>query len=259
MTPVVSLIVGVVVVFAITVATGYFVAQEFAYVAVDRSRLASRAAAGDEKAERTLGITRRTSFMLSGAQLGITVTGLLVGYVAEPLIGQALGSLVSGGASTAIAVTIGGIVAEVIAFDGTRSTITVTNGSGHRPAALAPSRAASWRCTRARTDGFFARTSATYARSAWSSARAGTAMNNTRTARRVFRQCRTCMVGLDSFASRLSTDRRRRAHRRARDSPRAARVPRSKDANRAITPPASHAVPSPGARDVRLAEHAQNA
>ena len=113
MTPVVSLIVGVVVVFAITVATGYFVAQEFAYVAVDRSRLASRAAAGDEKAERTLGITRRTSFMLSGAQLGITVTGLLVGYVAEPLIGQALGSLVSGGASTAIAVTIGGVVAIV--------------------------------------------------------------------------------------------------------------------------------------------------
>ena len=52
MTPVVSLIVGVVVVFAITVATGYFVAQEFAYVAVDRSRLASRAAAGDEKIGR---------------------------------------------------------------------------------------------------------------------------------------------------------------------------------------------------------------
>ncbi len=111
MTPVVSLLVGVVVVFAITVATGYFVAQEFAYIAVDRSQLNSRAAAGDKKAERTLGITRRTSFMLSGAQLGITVTGLLVGYVAEPLIGQALGSLISGGASTAIAVTIGGVAA----------------------------------------------------------------------------------------------------------------------------------------------------
>ena len=39
MTPVGSLIVGVVVVFAITVATGYFVAQEFAYIAVDRSQL----------------------------------------------------------------------------------------------------------------------------------------------------------------------------------------------------------------------------
>lgn len=111
MTPIVSLLVGIVVVFAITVATGYFVAQEFAYVAVDRSKLASRAAAGDEKAERTLGITRRTSFMLSGAQLGITVTGLLVGYVAEPLIGQSLGALFSGGASTAVSVAVGGIVA----------------------------------------------------------------------------------------------------------------------------------------------------
>lgn len=111
MTPVVSLLVGVVVVFAITVATGYFVAQEFAYVAVDRSQLGSRAAAGDPRAVRTLEITRRTSFMLSGAQLGITVTGLLVGYVAEPLIGQALGSLLSGGAATGVSVAIGGVAA----------------------------------------------------------------------------------------------------------------------------------------------------
>ena len=39
MTPIVSLLVGVVVVFAITAFTAYFVAQEFAYMAVDRSRL----------------------------------------------------------------------------------------------------------------------------------------------------------------------------------------------------------------------------
>ncbi|MBB1482671.1 HlyC/CorC family transporter [Tessaracoccus sp. MC1865] len=111
MTPVVSLLVGVLVVLLITVATGYFVAQEFAYVAVDRSKLGSRAKAGDDRAARTLEITRRTSFMLSGAQLGITVTGLLVGYVAEPLIGQAIGSLLDGGALTAVSVAIGGFVA----------------------------------------------------------------------------------------------------------------------------------------------------
>lgn len=111
MTPLVSLLVGVVVVFAITVATGYFVAQEFAYISVDRSKLRSRAAAGDKRAARTLDITRRTSFMLSGAQLGITVTGLLVGYVAEPLIGQALGSLMTGGVATAVSVGIGGAAA----------------------------------------------------------------------------------------------------------------------------------------------------
>ena len=63
------------VVVAITAATGYFVAQEFAYMAVDRSRLAALSASGDAAAGRALRVTKRTSFMLSGAQLGITVTG----------------------------------------------------------------------------------------------------------------------------------------------------------------------------------------
>jgi CBS domain containing-hemolysin-like protein len=93
---VLSLLLGLLVVLAITAATGYFVAQEFAYMAVDRSRLKARAAAGDAAAERALGVTRRTSFMLSGAQLGITVTALLVGYVAEPLIGESLGTALGG-------------------------------------------------------------------------------------------------------------------------------------------------------------------
>jgi CBS domain containing-hemolysin-like protein len=101
-----SLLLGVLVVLAITALTGYFVAQEFAYMAVDRSTLGARAAAGDASAERALSVTRRTSFMLSGAQLGITVTGLLVGYVAEPLIGQSLGSML-GGISVPAGVSVG--------------------------------------------------------------------------------------------------------------------------------------------------------
>lgn len=109
-----SITVGVIVVFLITVLTGYFVAQEFAFLAVDRTRLQARAAGSGPdaaKARSVLDVTRRTSFMLSGAQLGITITGLLVGYVAEPLIGAALGSLMSGAISTGVAVAIGGIIA----------------------------------------------------------------------------------------------------------------------------------------------------
>ena len=68
-----SLLLGILVVLAITAATGYFVAQEFAYMAVDRSSLQAAAAQGDATAARALDVTRRTSFMLSGAQLGITV------------------------------------------------------------------------------------------------------------------------------------------------------------------------------------------
>ncbi|WP_226344215.1 hemolysin family protein [Agilicoccus flavus] len=112
MSALLSILLGVLIVVVITAFTGYFVAQEFAYMAVDRSRLASRAAQGDDAAERTLTITRRTSFMLSGAQLGITVTGLLVGYVAEPLIGVAVADLL-GGSSTGWAVAFGGAIALI--------------------------------------------------------------------------------------------------------------------------------------------------
>jgi CBS domain containing-hemolysin-like protein len=102
----------VLVVLAITAVTGYFVAQEFAYMAVDRAQLGARAAAGDAAAKRALAITRRTSFMLSGAQLGITVTGLLVGYVAEPLIGESLGAMLGGvGIPAAVSVGIGAVLA----------------------------------------------------------------------------------------------------------------------------------------------------
>jgi CBS domain containing-hemolysin-like protein len=115
MTWVLSLLLGVVVILAITALTGYFVAQEFAYMAVDRSRLAALAEAGDAAARRALSVTRRTSFMLSGAQLGITVTGLLVGYVAEPLVGAALGDGLDGvGVPTAVGVGIGTVAALVL-------------------------------------------------------------------------------------------------------------------------------------------------
>lgn len=108
MTTALNIGIGVLVVLAITALTGYFVAQEFGFMAVDRSRLKVRAADGDSTAKRALAITRRTSFMLSGAQLGITVTGLLVGYVAEPLIGHGIGELLGGvGVPTGVGVAVG--------------------------------------------------------------------------------------------------------------------------------------------------------
>ncbi|WP_152193122.1 hemolysin family protein [Georgenia satyanarayanai] len=107
-----SLLAGVLVILVITAVTGYFVAQEFSYMAVDRSRLAARAEAGDASADRALKVTRRTSFMLSGAQLGITVTTLLVGYVAEPLVGQALGDALGGvGVPTGVGIAVGTVLA----------------------------------------------------------------------------------------------------------------------------------------------------
>ncbi|WP_449281295.1 hemolysin family protein [Leucobacter sp.] len=115
---VLMLLIGIILILVIIAANGYFVAQEFAYMSVDRSRLAARADAGDVAAKRALAVTRRTSFMLSGAQLGITVTGLLVGYVAEPLVGESLGVLLGGldipPALTVSVTTVGVLVAATI-------------------------------------------------------------------------------------------------------------------------------------------------
>ncbi|WP_116246701.1 hemolysin family protein [Nocardiopsis sp. FIRDI 009] len=93
MSTVLTIAAGILVILVIIAANGYFVAQEFGFMAVDRSRVRSRAASGDPVARRVKKVTDRTSFMLSGAQLGITVTGLLVGYVAEPMIGRGIGEL----------------------------------------------------------------------------------------------------------------------------------------------------------------------
>ncbi|MBC7295039.1 MAG: HlyC/CorC family transporter [Dietzia sp.] len=110
------LLLGILVILAIIAANGYFVAQEFAYMSVDRNRLKARAEAGDASAARALKVTQRTSFMLSGAQLGITVTGLLVGFVAEPLVGQSLGTLLGGvGVPAAVGVTVGTVLALIAA------------------------------------------------------------------------------------------------------------------------------------------------
>ncbi|APU13121.1 MULTISPECIES: hemolysin family protein [Actinoalloteichus] len=111
-----TLLLGIIVILVIIAANGYFVAQEFAYMSVDRARLRARAGEGDAAARRALQVTRRTSFMLSGAQLGITVTGLLIGYVAEPLVGESLAALLGDtGLSPAVAVSVGTVGALVVA------------------------------------------------------------------------------------------------------------------------------------------------
>nr|WP_042178134.1 hemolysin family protein [Kibdelosporangium sp. MJ126-NF4]CEL12996.1 Magnesium and cobalt efflux protein CorC [Kibdelosporangium sp. MJ126-NF4]CTQ98682.1 Magnesium and cobalt efflux protein CorC [Kibdelosporangium sp. MJ126-NF4] len=111
-----SILYGLLTILALTAATGYFVAQEFAYLAVDRGRLRARADEGDTTAERAYRVTERLSFMLSGAQLGITVTALLAGYVAEPLLGSGLARLLGlAGVPEAVSLSISVALALLIA------------------------------------------------------------------------------------------------------------------------------------------------
>ncbi|MDX3577106.1 hemolysin family protein [Streptomyces sp. FL07-04A] len=110
-----SAVLGLLAVLVLTAGTGYFVAQEFAYVSADRLALAREAQAGDRKAARALTVLERLSFMLSGAQLGITVTGLVVGFVAEPSVSALLEPALSGLALPDAAVSAASVV---IAFGG---------------------------------------------------------------------------------------------------------------------------------------------
>ncbi|ROV61708.1 HlyC/CorC family transporter [Vibrio ponticus] len=115
--PLITLLFGILFILAIIAANGYFVAQEFAYMAVDRTRLATFAASGDAAAKRALSVTKRTSFMLSGAQLGITVTGLVLGFVAEPLVGRSLGVLLQNfGMELETGIAVGTVATLVIAM-----------------------------------------------------------------------------------------------------------------------------------------------
>ena len=84
---------------------GGFVAAEFAFVTVDRATVERAAARGDRGAAGTLAALRTLSTQLSGAQLGITITNLAIGFLATPAIGTLLdGPLTSLGWS-AMAVT----------------------------------------------------------------------------------------------------------------------------------------------------------
>jgi CBS domain containing-hemolysin-like protein len=81
---------GLLAVALLIVATAFFVAAEFALVAIDRARLEARAAGGNRAARRALAMLRKLSFHLSGAQLGITVVSVVLGFVAAPTIAKSL-------------------------------------------------------------------------------------------------------------------------------------------------------------------------
>ncbi|HYN97208.1 MAG TPA: hemolysin family protein [Pilimelia sp.] len=70
----------------LTAGNAFFVAAEFALVTVDRVEIGRRAEGGDRRAGTVRKALRALSFQLSGAQLGITLTALLTGYLAEPAL-----------------------------------------------------------------------------------------------------------------------------------------------------------------------------
>ncbi|GAA3527138.1 hemolysin family protein [Nocardioides daeguensis] len=74
----------------LVLACGLFVAAEFAFVTVDRGQVDRAAASGDAAALGLQKALRSLSTQLSGAQVGITITNLAIGFLAEPAIAELL-------------------------------------------------------------------------------------------------------------------------------------------------------------------------
>ncbi|GAA2495890.1 hemolysin family protein [Winogradskya humida] len=72
----------------LTAGNAFFVAAEFGLVTVDRAEIEKRAGAGDRRAQTVRHALHELSFQLSGTQLGITLTALLTGYLAEPALSR---------------------------------------------------------------------------------------------------------------------------------------------------------------------------
>jgi CBS domain containing-hemolysin-like protein len=71
-------------------ANGFFVAAEFGLVTVERAEAERAAAQGDRRSRSVVTALQKLSFQLSSTQLGITITSLVVGMLAEPALATLL-------------------------------------------------------------------------------------------------------------------------------------------------------------------------
>ena len=98
----------------LTAGTAVFVAGEFALVALDPSVVDARAQAGDKRAGRVSKALRHLSTLLSGAQVGITLTTILLGYTMQAALNQLLSQWLSPWLGQTLAATIAVVSALIV-------------------------------------------------------------------------------------------------------------------------------------------------
>ena len=114
----------IVAVFLLVLGNAIFVAAEYALVTARRARLEERANAGSLQARRALALMDDPVRFISTVQIGITVFGILLGAVGEPLLSHFFAPVVSHGIAFALAfliltylsVALGELVPKAIAL-----------------------------------------------------------------------------------------------------------------------------------------------
>ncbi|MDU0349690.1 hemolysin family protein [Actinomyces sp. MRS3W] len=98
----------------LTAGTALFVAGEFSLVALDPSTVETRAVAGDRGAARVRRALGRLSTLLSGAQVGITLTTILLGYTMQAALATLLTNLMSTWLAQSVAAGVAAAAALII-------------------------------------------------------------------------------------------------------------------------------------------------
>lgn len=107
---------------ALTLGTGFFVAIEFALTGLERAAIDNHVETqGDAKARAVQAAHTNLSFELSGAQLGITITTLATGFLAEPILAKYFTPLLElcglgPGTATAVALVLALAVATLLSM-----------------------------------------------------------------------------------------------------------------------------------------------
>lgn len=100
----------------LTIGTGFFVAAEFALVTLDRADLEAMQERGVKHLGWTIRALKSTLTHISAAQLGITLTTLLTGFLMEPALSALLAPALTGWSiAVPVAHTIASITAVVVA------------------------------------------------------------------------------------------------------------------------------------------------
>jgi CBS domain containing-hemolysin-like protein len=111
---------GLLAVVALTAGTAVSVASEFSLTTLERSQVDAHAAQVDDRRARAVQRAHRSlSFQLSGSQLGITVTTLATGYIAEPAIAELIEPALSWlpeGLAAGIATTASLVIATALSM-----------------------------------------------------------------------------------------------------------------------------------------------
>lgn len=99
----------------LTFGTAVFVAAEFSFVALDQASVERKAQEGQRGATGVLKALKHLSTQLSGAQVGITLTTILLGYTTQVALSELFTNLLTNaGVRVALSTTIGVIVALIV-------------------------------------------------------------------------------------------------------------------------------------------------